>query len=271
MYGYIYETTNLINGKKYIGQHKSNKFDNWYLGSGITLKKAIKKYGKENFYTRIIEKIDTGKEDLNNREIYWIEYFDAVKSKEYYNNSCGGEEKGWKGLNNAIKLNLREHSCYKRKMSDETKEKISKANKGKKRTKEQREQFSKSHKGQLAWNKGRKTPIEIRNKLSKAHKGQKPWNKGIKLSEESREKMSQAKIGKQGYWKGKKFSEESKKKMSEAKKGKPSLRKGKKLSEETKEKISESHKGKIPWNKGKQMSDDFKRKLSEAHRKSINK
>lgn len=81
MYGYIYETTNLINGKKYIGQHKSNKFDTWYLGSGIVLKKAIKKYGKENFQTIIIEKIYTNKDDLNKREVYWIEYFNAVKSK----------------------------------------------------------------------------------------------------------------------------------------------------------------------------------------------
>lgn len=195
MYGYIYETTNLINGKKYIGQHKSNKFDNWYLGSGIVLKKAIKKYGRENFRTIIIEKINTCKEDLNNREIYWIKYFNAVKSKEYYNNSCGGEEKGWKGLNDAVKLNLREHPCCKRKMSDETKEKISKANKGKKRTKEQREQFSNAHKGQIPWNKGKKTPLEVINKLSESHKGQKAWNKGKSFSDESRAKMSISKTG----------------------------------------------------------------------------
>lgn len=195
MYGYIYETTNLVNGKKYIGQHKSNKFDNWYLGSGVILKKAIKKYGKENFRTRIIEKINTNKDDLNNREIYWIEYYNAVKSKKYYNNSCGGEERNWQGFNRAIKLGLKEHHCKRRKLSEETKKKISQANKGKRRTEEQRKQFSESHKGQPAWNKGKKTSLEIRNKLSKAHKGQKAWNKGKKFSVKSREKMSLSKKG----------------------------------------------------------------------------
>lgn len=195
MYGYIYETTNLINGKKYIGQHKSNKFDTWYLGSGIVLKKAIKKYGRENFQTIIIEKIYTNKDDLNKREVYWIEYFNAVKSKEYYNNSCGGEEKGWKGFNGAVKLGLKKHPCNKRKMSEKTKQKISKANKGKKRTEEQRKQFSKSHKGQVAWNKGKKTSTKVKEKLSKSHMGQKAWNKGKSFSNESRQKMSLSKKG----------------------------------------------------------------------------
>ena len=42
MYGYIYETTNLINGKKYIGKHKADCFDKSYIGSGTILTRAIK-------------------------------------------------------------------------------------------------------------------------------------------------------------------------------------------------------------------------------------
>ena len=53
-YGYIYKTTNLINGKIYIGQHKSNLFDSQYKGSGVILRKAFAKYGKENFKVEII-------------------------------------------------------------------------------------------------------------------------------------------------------------------------------------------------------------------------
>lgn len=51
-YHLIYKTTNLLNGKIYIGKHTTtNKEDN-YLGSGIKLINAIKKYGRENFKKR---------------------------------------------------------------------------------------------------------------------------------------------------------------------------------------------------------------------------
>ena len=48
MKAFVYVTTNLINGKKYLGKH--NGKSNSYLGSGKALKKAIKKYGKKKHY-----------------------------------------------------------------------------------------------------------------------------------------------------------------------------------------------------------------------------
>ena len=48
MFGYIYKTTNLINGKIYVGKHKG-AFTEKYLGSGVHLKRAVKIYGKECF------------------------------------------------------------------------------------------------------------------------------------------------------------------------------------------------------------------------------
>ena len=90
MYGYIYITTNLINNKKYIGKHKSKIFDEKYKGSGILLWKAIKKYKIDNFSTKIIEECYS-EEDLNNKEKYWINKYNAVNSREFYNMKNGGE------------------------------------------------------------------------------------------------------------------------------------------------------------------------------------
>ena len=92
MYGFVYITTNNINGKKYIGQKKYDECGNWkdYLGSGIILTKSIKKYGKENFSKEIIEECET-KEQLNEREKYWISYYNAVDSDDFYNIAFGGD------------------------------------------------------------------------------------------------------------------------------------------------------------------------------------
>ena len=52
-YGYIYKTTNLINGKIYIGQ-RHGVFTKKYLGSGIYLRKSLREHGKNNFKVEII-------------------------------------------------------------------------------------------------------------------------------------------------------------------------------------------------------------------------
>lgn len=90
MYGFIYITTNNVNGKKYIGQKKYIKGWEYYLGSGTILNKAIKKYGKENFSREIIEECDS-KELLDIREKYWINFFNATKSNSFYNIAKGGD------------------------------------------------------------------------------------------------------------------------------------------------------------------------------------
>lgn len=89
MYGYIYLTTNKINNKKYIGQHRASKFDPAYIGSGVLLFRAIQKYGKENFSTIILEEC-VNDEELNSKEIYYISKFNADIQDEYYNVAKGG-------------------------------------------------------------------------------------------------------------------------------------------------------------------------------------
>lgn len=168
MKGYIYETTNLINNKKYIGKHICNTFDKNYYGSGVGLKRALNKYGKENFKIRILEKIDN-LDIISQRETYYINKFDAVKNKNYYNNSYGGESEGWQGVNKMFKDNPEKwknsrikssKSQTGQKRSDETKLKISKALTNKPKSKEHIKHLRESK--QEFWNKA---SYELRHRI----------------------------------------------------------------------------------------------------------
>lgn len=94
-YGFVYETTNKINGMKYIGKCIYERQNDWekYLGSGVYLKRAIKKYGKENFVKVILEEAYSD-DELRKLEEDYIKRFDAVDSPQYYNikmTSMGGD------------------------------------------------------------------------------------------------------------------------------------------------------------------------------------
>jgi len=84
---FIYKTTNLINNKIYIGHHSSNNEN--YLGSGTNIKKAIEKYGKENFKREILEEC-SDPDSLNEREIHWISFYKSTDKKIGYNIFKGG-------------------------------------------------------------------------------------------------------------------------------------------------------------------------------------
>lgn len=61
----IYKTTNKINGRYYIGAHKTNKPNDHYMGSGLAIKRAIKYYGRENFEKTVIAVVDTEQQMYN--------------------------------------------------------------------------------------------------------------------------------------------------------------------------------------------------------------
>ena len=84
----IYKTTNLINGKFYVGKDSKNNPD--YYGSGNLIIKAIKKYGKENFNKEILEECASN-EELSKRERYWVTELDARNKKIAYNIAEGGD------------------------------------------------------------------------------------------------------------------------------------------------------------------------------------
>ena len=91
LYGFIYITTNKLNGKKYVGQKKVIKgnISKSYLGSGTALKRAIEKYGKENFERKIID-IAFNKIDLDYLENLYSKKFNVVNDNQWYNLCYGG-------------------------------------------------------------------------------------------------------------------------------------------------------------------------------------
>ena len=87
-YHYFYKITNIINNHFYYGAHSTNNLNDHYFGSGIKLKEAIKKYGKENFKLEIIKFFNT-REELSEYEFNIVNE-DLIKSKECYNICPGG-------------------------------------------------------------------------------------------------------------------------------------------------------------------------------------
>jgi hypothetical protein len=85
---YVYQTKNIINGKIYVGVHAANKLENRYLGSGVNLSHAIKKYGRQNFKKTILKICETYDEALKEeRKIVTPEF---VNDSNTYNVEIGG-------------------------------------------------------------------------------------------------------------------------------------------------------------------------------------
>lgn len=78
----IYKTTNLINGKIYVGQHNTSA-DDGYLGSGTLLLSAVDLFGNDNFIRESLEFCTSS--TVNDRESYWIESLSAIDREVGYN------------------------------------------------------------------------------------------------------------------------------------------------------------------------------------------
>lgn len=97
----IYKITNLINNKIYIGKDTSS--DQKYFGSGLLINRAFEKYGKDNFIKEVIDTTENY-DELSEKEIYWISYYNSTDTKIGYNISPGGD--GGDTLSNHPELDL---------------------------------------------------------------------------------------------------------------------------------------------------------------------
>ena len=102
MYHYVYQITNLLNGKIYVGKHKSIKHpsENEYYGSGKQITAAIKKYGIENFKKEVLHYCSS-LEEMSNKEAEVVTE-DFVKKPNTYNMHKGGPG-GWDHYNGSKK------------------------------------------------------------------------------------------------------------------------------------------------------------------------
>ena len=126
----IYKIVNLINGKVYIGQsqnisqrwiaHRSRPFNTNCAQYDCPLYRAIRKYGLENFSFEVLE--ETDKEQLNEKEIFWIAEFNSNNPNKGYNLTSGGD-----AVTNGILTLEQVHEIYDLlSCSDKTQEEIAK-------------------------------------------------------------------------------------------------------------------------------------------------
>ena len=187
MIGYIYKTTNLLNGKIYIGQHKNSDYKPKYLGSGKLIKAAINKYGIENFSNEIICSCET-KEDMCNKEIYWINKYQSFpKTGIGYNLTPGGE---WGDI--TFGMNEKQYSEYCKKFqgnkngmfghhqSQESLDKMVKTRKEKGIGVGESNPMWRSGERGIHYMLGKTHSEQTKSKISESLMGNIPWNKGLK-------------------------------------------------------------------------------------------
>ena len=200
MSNYVYAIINRINLKLYFGSHSwdGEGLDPNYYGSGKLIKRAVKKYGKDNFIVYPI-KFYNSVEECRKAEEELLTKYNIANNQYCYNikNAAVGwtsEDVTGEKHPQYGKRGKDSHS-YGRHHTEDTKRKMSQAKKGRTHTENTRNKMSQAH-------KGKKLSEDTKRKLSRA-------NKGKTISEETRKKLSQVN-------KGKTASEETRKKLSQA-------------------------------------------------------
>ena len=209
----IYKTLCLITNLIYVGYHviKNTKtMDPGYIGSGSDFSLVVKLYGKKNFKREIIE-VFHSKSDVEWKETFWIDFFDATNPLTGYNICKKGGISGMYGLKQKEKTKKKisekvageGNPMYGRKQSENSKRKNREAHLGNKnalgaiRTPEMNEKNRIAH-------LGKKQSEEAKRKNSESNKGEKNGMfgkhyesllKGTKLPDVVKDKISKKLTG----------------------------------------------------------------------------
>lgn len=156
MYGYVYKGTILTNNKIYIGQHKATSFDDKYHGSGTLWRRACIKHGLDNVKIELLEWCKT-REELNSREAYYIQFFNAQDKTIGYNilgndsspHACEGANNSMYGKHHSAEARKKMSEAAKRRppASAETRKKKGDCNRGIPKSEEHRAKISAALKG----------------------------------------------------------------------------------------------------------------------------
>lgn len=194
-YGYVYLTTDLKTNKMYVGKKEKPCFDYTYFGSGTLLLKSFH-HRPDDFVCKPIDWADS-KEELNEKERYWIEFLEClsdyikpITQRVYYNILSGGDGGRLTGESLQKMKNSRKGKClgeknpnYQGKAHTEaSREKIRKSLLGRKLSEETKHKIS-------IGNIGKKMPQEFIEMQRQLHLGS-------SLSEETKAKISKNRTGK---------------------------------------------------------------------------
>ena len=151
-YRYVYLIVNKLNGKLYVGQHRSKRLKDNYLGSGTAIRRAIKKYGKDNFNKGYLE-FANSKDHLDELEKKWIKFFKNHPTRGCYNIKDGGHNgkpvpvSEENRVRMSIKFSGENNPFYGKKHTKESRRLISEARKDFRWTEEDKKRMSRQRSG----------------------------------------------------------------------------------------------------------------------------
>lgn len=236
---YIYEITNNLDGRNYIGQrfcpdNKTPWTDTRYMGKGIYLQASQKKHGIENFSKRILA-ICYDETILNILEVEYIKAYKEIGKAEY-NIASGGHDRPRMYMTEEQKKLYNKHISEALQKSEKHKQSF--------HSEERNRKISIANKGRPSPTKGFKYPEEHCQKISQAVNDMYNSPKGEEVKSKIREARKHQIV-----------TEEHRKHISEGLRGRT-------ITEEHRKHLSESQKGRT-------ISEETKAKIRAARQKQV--